>query len=167
MFRRFPIFERLLSWMKPAAPDEDPRAYELHDQNSLLAGEPELQGLVRRFMDTSSDLPTRAAVESALQTFGERAPVPMRYGCRWEATRREGEELVLATTDGEYRCRGAVFAIGVTEPFLPALPGVEHTTHYVDVRRDPAAYRGRRVCISASATRASRSAGRFWARSAS
>jgi thioredoxin reductase len=147
MFRSFPIFERLLSWTKPAAPDEDARAYELHDQNSLLADEPELQGLVRRFMDTSSDLPTRAAVESALRMFAEGAPVPVRYGCRWEATRREGEDLVLETTDGEYRCRAAVFAIGVTKPWLPELPGIEHTSHYVDVRRDPGAYRGRRVCI--------------------
>jgi thioredoxin reductase len=147
MFRQFPIFERLLSWTKPAAPDDDARAYELHDQNSLLADEPELQGLVRRFMDTSSDLPTRAAVESALQTFATSAPVPVRYGCRWEATRREHEDFVLDTTDGEYRCRAAVFAIGVTEPWLPVLPGIEHTTHYVDLRRKPGAYRGRRVCI--------------------
>jgi thioredoxin reductase len=147
MFRRFPIFERLLSWTKPGAPDEDARAYELHDQNSLLADEPELQGLVRRFMDTSSDLPTRAAVESALRTFASRAPVPVRYGCRWEATRREREGFVLETIDGEYRCRAAVFAIGVTEPWLPDLPGIEHAAHYVDVRTNPGAYRGNRVCI--------------------
>jgi thioredoxin reductase len=147
MFRRFPIFERLLSWTKPAAPDEDARAYELHDQNSLLAEEPELQGLVRRFMDTSSDLPARAAVESALQTFASDAPIPARYGCRWEATRREGEGFVLETTDGEYRCRAAVFAIGVSQPWLPVMPGIEHATHYVDVRTEPGAYRGRRVCI--------------------
>ena len=147
MFRRLPIFERLLSWTKPAAPDEDSRAYELHDQNSLLADERELHGLVRRFMDTSSDLPTRGAIESALRTFAMHAPVPVRYGCRWEATRREREGYVLETTDGEYRCRAAVFAIGVTRPWRPALPGVEHTTHYVDVPREPRAYRGRRVCI--------------------
>jgi len=149
MFRRFPIFERLLSWTKPSAPapDEDERAYELHDQNSLLAQERALQGLVRTFMDTSSDLPARAAVEAALRTFAERAPVRVRYGCRWEETRREGERFVLVTSDGEYRCGAVVFAIGVTEPWRPALRGVEHATHYVDVRREPGAYRGGRVCI--------------------
>lgn len=147
MFRRFPIFERLLSWTKPAAPDEDARAYDLHDQNSLLADEPELRGLVRRFMDTASDLPARAAVEAALRTFAEQAPIPVRYGCRWEATRREDDGFVLATSDGDYRCRAAIFAIGVTEPWRPTQPGLEHATHYVDIQRDPAAYRGRRVCI--------------------
>jgi thioredoxin reductase len=147
MFRHFPIFERLLSWTKPAAPDEDARAYELHDQNSLLAEERELQGLVRQFMDNSSDLPARAAVEAALRTFADRAPVPVRYGCRWEATRRDGDGFVLATSDGDYRCRAAVFAIGVTEPWKPNVPGLEHATHYVDVERDATAYRGRRICI--------------------
>jgi thioredoxin reductase len=147
MFRRFPIFERLLSWTKPAAPDEDAREYELHDQNSLLAGEREVQGLVRQFMDTVSDLPTRAAVEAALRAFAERAPVPVRYGCRWETTRCEDDSFVLVTTDGEYRCRAVVFAVGVAERWRPALPGIEHATHYVDVRREAGAYRGRRVCV--------------------
>jgi thioredoxin reductase len=147
MFCRFPIFERLLSWTKPEAPDEDPRDYELHDQNSLIAEEPELHGLVRRFIEGGSDLPSRTAMEAALQAFAEQAPIDVRYGCRWEGTRRDGDGLVLETSDGEYRCRAAVFAIGVTEPWLPALAGIEHASHYVDVRPEAGAYRGRRVCI--------------------
>ncbi|MGZ6273693.1 MAG: NAD(P)-binding protein, partial [Candidatus Limnocylindrales bacterium] len=42
MFRRFPFFQRLLSWTKPYAPAErGTRAYERYDWNSLLAEEPE------------------------------------------------------------------------------------------------------------------------------
>ena len=42
MFRRWPHFQRLLSWTKPYAPVErGTRAYERYDWNSLLADEPE------------------------------------------------------------------------------------------------------------------------------
>ena len=42
MFRRFPVFERLISWTKPDAPCErQTREYECYDHNSLVADEPE------------------------------------------------------------------------------------------------------------------------------
>ena len=46
MFRRVPLFERLISWTHVAAdvPLES-RAFEAHDQNSLVADEPELRAL--------------------------------------------------------------------------------------------------------------------------
>jgi thioredoxin reductase len=147
MFRSFPIFEHLLSWTKPYASDEDPREYELHDQNSLLAEEPELRWLVREFMDDASDFPARHAMELALAAFAERSPVRVRYGCTWESTGRDDDRIVLRTSDGEYRCTVAIFAIGATQPWLPSIPGVEHATHYVDMRRDLDSYRGRRVCV--------------------
>ena len=41
MFRRWPFFQRLLSWTKPHAPAErGTRAYERYDWNSLLGAEP-------------------------------------------------------------------------------------------------------------------------------
>src|SRR5206468_9547804 len=42
MFRKWPIYQRLLSWTKPDAPHErTTRAYEWYDHNSLIAEEPE------------------------------------------------------------------------------------------------------------------------------
>ena len=64
-----------------------------------------------------------------------------------EGTRREEDGFVLETTDGEYRCRFVVFAIGVTEPWVPPLAGAEHATHYVDTRLGRAPYRDKRVVI--------------------
>ena len=47
MFRRFPLFENLISWTHEAEPDErQSRAYEARDQNSLVADEPSLRALV-------------------------------------------------------------------------------------------------------------------------
>ncbi len=53
---------------------------------------------------------------------------------------------MLETSDGEYRCRAVIFAVGVTTPWTAPIPGLEQATHYVDVRRAEE-YRGRSVFI--------------------
>ena len=139
MFRRWPFFQRLLSWTKPYAPAErTSRAFERWDWNSLLALEPELRGIAAEFMDGTSDFPSRPEMEANLAAFAQRGDVRVRYGCRWESTRREetpdGDRFVLTTTDGEYRCRFAIFAVGVAEPHSPTSPGIELAVHYADTR---------------------------------
>ena len=147
MFRRWPVFERLISWTKPEAPFPiGTREYELFDHNSLVADEEECQASVPPIMDRTYDVPSRAEMEAALVEFVRRADLRVRYGCRWERTRREGDGFVLETSDGEYRSRAIVFALGVTSPWRAAIPGIEHARHYVDVGR-PDAYRGRSVFI--------------------
>ncbi|MGH3023857.1 MAG: NAD(P)-binding domain-containing protein [Gaiellaceae bacterium] len=148
MFRLCPIFQRLLSWSKPDAPAErGTRAYEWFDHNSLLADEPEHQALVPEFMDRAFMVPSRPEMEKGLAAFAERVPVGVRYGCRWEATRRDDDgRLVLTTSDGEYRCKAAVFAVGVTRPWRSPIPGIEHVPHYVDCQ-EPSHYRGRSVFV--------------------
>jgi thioredoxin reductase len=151
MFRRWPFFQRLLSWTKPYAPAErNSRAFERWDWNSLLAIEPELRGISAEFMDGSSDFPSRPEMEANLTAFAERAAVSVRYGCSWESTRREetpdGDRFVLVTSDGEYRCSQAIFAVGVAEPYSPSTPGIELAAHYADTRAAES-YAGKRLFI--------------------
>jgi thioredoxin reductase len=147
MFRRFPVFERLITWTKPDAPFErGTREYEWYDHNSLIAEEPEARALMPELMDRTSSMPSRAEMEAGLRAFAERTGLEIRYGCRWEATRREDDRLVLVTSDGEYRCRAAVFAVGVTEPWKAPIPGVEEALHYTETG-DPSRYEGQRVFI--------------------
>jgi thioredoxin reductase len=147
MFRRFPVFDRLISWTKPDAPFEPgTREYESYDHNSLLAEDPAHRALVPRYMDRTFDVPARPEMEAGLEAFAERAGVLVRYGCRWEGTRRDDDGLVLMTSDGEYRCAAAVFAVGVTEPWKGGIPGSEHAPHYVETKK-PSAYRGKRLVI--------------------
>ncbi len=148
MFRQYPIFQRLLSWSKPDAPVEaGTRAYEWYDHNSLVADEPEHQALVPACIDRAFMVPSRAEMESGLEAFARRVPVPVRYGCAWEETRREEDgRVVLATTDGEYRALAVVFALGVTAPWRSPIPGIETVPHYVDTR-SPSDYRGRDVFV--------------------
>jgi thioredoxin reductase len=147
MFQRFPIFQRLITWTKPDAPvAKTTREYEWYDHNSLVADEPELKALVPGFMDRAFDLPSRSEMEAGIAAFAAKARLDVRYGCVWESTRYDGDRLVLSTSDGEYRSRAVVFAVGVTEPWFADVPGLEHATHYVDAL-DPARYADRTVFI--------------------
>jgi thioredoxin reductase len=148
MFRALPIFERLLSWTKPDAPAaRTTREYEWFDHNSLVAEEPEHRALVAERMDRSFAVPSRAEMEAGLAAFADGTGVVVRYGCRWESTRREDSgALVLATGDGEYRCRAAVFALGVTEPWKSEIAGIEDVPHYVETG-PPQEYQGKRVLV--------------------
>jgi thioredoxin reductase len=147
MFRRFPVFQRLISWTKPQAPVErESREYEWYDHNSLLGDEPRHRGLMPLFMDRSFDVPAREEMEASLRAYVERTALRVRYGCTLERASRSEDGLVLETSEGDYRCKAAVFALGVTQPWLPPLPGVEAGRHYVDTGR-PADYDGKRVVI--------------------
>jgi thioredoxin reductase len=147
MFRRFPVYQRLISWTKPDAPFErGTREYEWYDHNSLVGDEREHQALVPEFMDRTFDVPARAEMEAALVEFATRGGVRVRYGCEWLSTRRDAAGFVLVTSDGEYRCRVCVFAIGVTEPWVAPIPGLETAPHYVEANA-PERYRGKSVFI--------------------
>lgn len=148
MFRRFPLFERLISWTHPTADVElATREYEAHDQNSLVADEPELRAFVARQLSEDRRRPSREEMAAALVAFAETARLPVRYGCRWTGTRRDRGGYVLVTSDGEYRCRAAVFATGMTQPWIPPIPGLELGHHYVNVDRSPERYRDGRIVI--------------------
>jgi thioredoxin reductase len=147
MFRRFPVYQRLISWTKPDAPFErGTRKYEWYDHNSLIGDEREHRALAPEFMDRAFDVPARAEMEAALVEFAERGGVRVRYGCEWLSTRRDDAGFVLGTSDGEYRCRVCVFAIGVTDPWIAPIPGLEAAPHYVATDA-PERYQGKSVFI--------------------
>lgn len=147
MFRRWPFFQRLLSWTKPYVQFErTSREFERYDWNSLIGDEPAHRGVMTEIMDGTSNYPSRPEMERSLATFADRTGVRVRLGCTWLATRREGDVTILTTSDGEYRCRVAVFAVGVAKPWRPAMAGIELASHYADTR--PAnTYAGKRIFI--------------------
>src|SRR5205807_4003708 len=65
---------------------------------------------------------------------------------RWESTSRDGDRFVLGTTDGGYRTRVAVFAVGVAEPWRPPIPGLELAAHYGE-QTSAESYADKRVFI--------------------
>ncbi|HEY3195544.1 MAG TPA: NAD(P)-binding domain-containing protein [Candidatus Dormibacteraeota bacterium] len=149
MFRRWPVFQRMLSWTKPYAGCEHfSRVYERYDWNSLLADEEEHRGIMPALMDGTSYFPSRPEMERGLATFAGATGLLVRYGCRWETTAKspDSKDFVLGTSDGEYRAPVIVFAVGVAEPWKPPIRGLEAASHYGELR--PAeTYADRRVFI--------------------
>jgi thioredoxin reductase len=101
-------------------------------------------------MDGTSYFPSRPEMEANLVAFAARAAVKIRYDCRWTGTRQvstaDGDRFEVDTTDGPFRCRVLVVAVGVAEPYTPPGIGMEYTHHYADVR-PVEAYADRRVLI--------------------
>jgi thioredoxin reductase len=85
-------------------------------------------------------------MESALVAFADRGGIDVRYGCVWESTRVEDDGFVVGTSDGEYRCKVCVFALGMTEPWKPPIPGLDEAPHYAETLL-PDRYAGKTVCI--------------------
>jgi hypothetical protein len=151
MFRRWPFFQRLLSWTKPHAPAaRGTRAYERYDWNSLLGADPSCRAIQPGLMDGTSYFPSRPEMEANLVAFADKGRVAVRQDCRWTGTRRvagpDGDRFELETSDGIYRARVVVVAVGVAEPYTPPGVGMDHTIHYAQVQ--PAeSYADRRVFI--------------------
>ena len=149
MFRRWPVFQRMLSWTKPyAGCDHNSRIYERYDWNSLLADEDQHRGIMPGLMDGTSYFPSRPEMERGLATFTSATGLRVRYECTWETTAKtpDGKEFILGTSDGEYRAPVVVFAVGVSEPWKPSIPGLEAATQYGELR--PAeSYADKRVFI--------------------
>ena len=152
MFRRWPVFQRMLSWTKPfTGVERTSRAYERFDWNSLLADEEACRAVMPALMDGSSYFPSRPEMQRGLETFTERTGIRVRYGCHWESTsvsggQGGGQDFVLTTSDGEYRAPVVVFAVGVSQPYRPPIPGLDQVPHYGDFR-PVETYKDRRVFI--------------------
>ncbi len=149
MFRRFPFFQRLLSWTKPyARPTRDSREFERYDWNSLVAFEPEQRAVMASLMDGSSEFPSRGEMEEGLRRFAQRHRAGrVRYGVPWQCTRRDGEHYVLETPDRASTAPGSSSSRwGSPSHCCRRRPGIEHAAHYVETR-EAASYAGKRLFI--------------------
>src|SRR5213076_3345505 len=87
MFRKCPLFQRMLSWTKPYTGFEPgSREFERHDWNSLAGDEPAHRGLMAGVMDRTSHFPSRPEMQRGLELFAERTRLTFRYGCRWSSS---------------------------------------------------------------------------------
>lgn len=135
MFQRFPVFDRLISWTKLSPPyPRSSRHNEWFDWNSLLVDRPEDHVGVDEFMDGTSEFPSRAEMEASLVAFAARNQLPIRYKCPWEGTTRLDDGFVLHTPDGDFQAKVCIFAVGMTQPWKPEVPGIEDVPHYMQIR---------------------------------
>ncbi|CAM5643427.1 NAD(P)/FAD-dependent oxidoreductase OS=Streptomyces alboniger OX=132473 GN=CP975_02295 PE=4 SV=1 [Streptomyces alboniger] len=95
--------------------------------------------------------PDAGHVVDYLTDYGKRYALPVQYGTRVDAVRRDAGGLLVEADTGAWRAKAVISATGSwSRPFLPAVPGRDlftgrqlHTVHY----RSPADFTGQRVLV--------------------
>jgi cation diffusion facilitator CzcD-associated flavoprotein CzcO len=145
-FARFPRHRTLISINKPHTGVSDPELNLRMDWNSLLSPDEPLlfTGYTPRYFP-SADVMTRY-----LADYAAAHDLPIRFGARVVRVDRDGGDGAFTATDESgavYRARRLVVATGVSKPYIPDVPGIEHAEQYPDMPVDPAGYTDQRVLI--------------------
>jgi thioredoxin reductase len=144
-FTRFPRHRQLISINKPHTGSDDPELNLRLDWNSLLSDDPTLR--FTRY--TERYFPHADVMVRYLADFAAATGVRVRYGSRVTRVSRaaDGGFAVRDQTGTVHRARRVVVATGVSQPYVPPIPGVEHAELYTEMSVDPRGFVDQRVLI--------------------
>ncbi len=144
-FERFPRHRKLISINKIHTGSEDPEVNLRWDWNSLLCDDPEF-----RFAKyTQEYFPAAGDLVQYFQDFAERYELQIRCDAEVERVSRQedGTFLVWDRQGRRYEASQVVIATGVSQPYLPDVPGIELAEPYTEMSTDLADFAGQRVLI--------------------
>jgi thioredoxin reductase len=143
-FRTFPRHRRLISINKPHTGCDDPELNLRMDWNSLLSDDPRL-----RFTRYSPRyFPDAGDLLRYLTDFAAAARLRVRYDTRASSVTREGGPFRVTDARGEvYEASRLIVATGVSRPFVPPIPGIEHAEQYGVVPVHPSEFTDQRVLV--------------------
>jgi thioredoxin reductase len=141
-FRTFPRHRTLISSNKRYTGSDDAEFNLRMDWNSLLSDDPKL-----RFTRYSERyFPPADELVRYLSDYADAFKLNVDYGTR--VTRiGHGEHFAVSTDQGEHLARRVVMATGVSQPYIPPVPGIEHAERYTTVSVDPQDFVNQRVLI--------------------
>jgi thioredoxin reductase len=142
-FRRFPRTRELISFNKRHSIYADPEVRMRWDWNSLLTEDHELL-----FGDYSRRLyPDADELRRYLADLARHCRLNLRQGVRVARVQRDrdGWFRLDAEDGGSHRCRYLIVASGMSQPYIPPIPGIEWAEGYESASLDPADYHDKRV----------------------
>lgn len=142
-FQRFPRHRRLISVNKPHTGTADPELNLRMDWNSLLSDDPEL--LFTRYSERY--FPPADDLVRYLADFASASGLRIQYDTRVTHIDRTGDFIVTDERGGSYQAKRLVVATGLSEPYVPAIPGIETAERYTNVSVDPGDFLDQRVLI--------------------
>ncbi|MDG4830050.1 NAD(P)-binding domain-containing protein [Solwaraspora sp. WMMD1047] len=144
-FTRFPRHRQLISINKPHTGSDDPELNLRLDWNSLLTDDPALR--FTRY--TERYFPPADEMIRYLADFAAGTGVRVSYGSRVTSVARLADEGFAVTEESGtvHRARRVVVATGVSQPYIPPIPGVEHAEPYPEMSVDPRDFLDQRVLI--------------------
>jgi thioredoxin reductase len=142
-FRTFPRHRRLISINKPHTGWDDPELNLRMDWNSLLSEQahPRFTGYTPRYFPAADDL------VRYLTDFAHAHRIRVRYGAHVSRISRDRGFVVTDRAGHTYRAERLIVATGVSQPFVPPIPGIESAEVYNTVSVDPRDFTGQRVLV--------------------
>jgi thioredoxin reductase len=144
-FKKFPRSRSLISFNKKFSVYNDPELQLRWDWNSLLTDNYELC-----FPEFSNRLYPRAEeLLKYLREFAERYELAIQYNTKVRTVVRESSgRFIVEDADGQrYVTRCLVVATGISQPYIPAIPGIEHAEGYESVSMRRGEFLDQRVLI--------------------
>ncbi|MEV1239435.1 NAD(P)-binding domain-containing protein [Nonomuraea sp. NPDC050022] len=143
-FTRFPRHRQLISINKVHTGYEDPELRLRMDWNSLLSDDPEL--LFTRYSELY--FPQADDLVRYLSDFASATGVRVRYDTHVSRISRDDDGFTAVDLGGRsWRGRRLVVATGVSQPYIPPIPGIEATERYDTFETDPASFVDQRVLV--------------------
>lgn len=142
-FKQFPRHRKLISANKVYTGYSDKVRNLRWDWNSLISEDDSLlfKNYSREYFPHADDM------VRYLKDFSDRHALRIRYSTRVERIWRDGVFHVRTTGGETFSCRRLVMATGVSKPFIPDVPGIEHAELYGEVSLDPENFANQRVLI--------------------
>jgi thioredoxin reductase len=143
-FTRFPRHRTLISINKVHSGYTDPEQRMRMDWNSLLSDDPEL--LFTRY--SPRYFPHADDMVRYLSDFAERTGARVHYDTEVTRIARDDEEFVVTDQTGRtWRAARVVIATGVSQLYVPPIPGIEHVERYDTFDADPESFTDQRVLV--------------------
>lgn len=142
-YETFPRHGKLISINKVYTGYEDPEVNLRFDWNSLLSDDPDL--LFKNY--NREYFPPAAELVRYLKDFARRTGIRVQYGTRVERVTRNKHFELLDTQGQVHRCRRLIVATGFSKPYIPEIPGIEHTENYVEMSIDAEEFANQSVLI--------------------
>jgi cation diffusion facilitator CzcD-associated flavoprotein CzcO len=142
-FHTFPRHRRLISINKPHTGWDDPELNLRMDWNSLLSDDPRL--LFTRY--TERYFPDAADMVRYLEDFATAARLHIQYDARVVRVARDGDFRVTDEHGRTYEAKRLIVATGVSQPYIPPIPGIEMAELYGTVSVEPRDFLDQRVLI--------------------
>ncbi|MEV0618487.1 NAD(P)-binding domain-containing protein [Nonomuraea sp. NPDC050404] len=143
-FTRFPRHRRLISINKVHTGYSDPELRLRMDWNSLLSDDPEL--LFTRYSERY--FPQADDLVRYLADFASATGVRVRYDTDVVRIGRDENGFTAADHEGrQWRARRLIMATGVSQLYLPPIPGIEHAERYDTFGTEPDDFTGQRVLV--------------------
>jgi len=142
-FRKYPRHQRLISINKRHTGTTDPELNLRMDWNSLLNDDPQL--LFTRYSERY--FPAAVDLVRYLGDFASAFRLRVQYDTWVRRINRAGDFIITDEQGRSYRAKRLIVATGVSEPYIPEIPGIEMAEFYTDVSVDPADFVDQRVLI--------------------